>query len=130
MNGMRPIFGTGIPELDPPVLPLDPMFVDKIGFKFLTVDVEFLDLDIAGLDKFDLRKTEVDKASRNWTVNLFVPRLEITGSYKMQGDFFGLELGLSQGPMTFNVTDVLIDADVDLEDNDGKLFVPHLDLQV
>ena len=78
MNGMRPIFGTGIPELDPPVLPLDPMFVDKvtrivlsdpnfhlqIGFKFLTVDVEFLDLDIAGLDKFDLRKTEVDKASR------------------------------------------------------------------
>lgn len=30
MNGIRPIMSTGIPELDPPVLPMDPMAIDKV----------------------------------------------------------------------------------------------------
>ena len=30
MNGIRPIMSTGIPELNPPVLPMDPMAVDKV----------------------------------------------------------------------------------------------------
>ena len=33
MNGIRPIMSTGIPELNPPVLPMDPMAVDKVYLK-------------------------------------------------------------------------------------------------
>ena len=37
MNGIRPIMSTGIPELDPPVLPMDPMAVDKVAIKVFMI---------------------------------------------------------------------------------------------
>ena len=77
---MKPIMGVGLPNLRPPVPPLDPMAVDKvfhvfrdslseyfflqIDFQFLTVFIDFLNLDVKGLKNFDLGDTHVDKARK------------------------------------------------------------------
>ena len=77
---MKPIMGVGLPDLRPPVPPLDPMAVDKvfhkladssskyffhqIDFQFLTVFIDFLNLDVKGLKNFDLGDTHVDKAKK------------------------------------------------------------------
>jgi len=128
MNGIRPIMSTGIPELNPPVLPMDPMAIDKIPFTFATVQLEFLDLDIRGFQQFDLRKSHVDKDTREWNVVLFVPELKVTGRYNLEGDFFGVELGKSEGPETFNATEVIINATATLEDKNGKIHISKVDL--
>jgi hypothetical protein len=128
MNGIRPIMSIGIPELDPPVLPMDPMAVDKIPFTFATVQLEFLDLDIRGFQKFDLRKSQVDKDTRKWNVVMFVPELKVAGRYNLEGDFFGVDLGRSEGPETFNASEVLIDVTAHLEDNNGKIHISKVDL--
>jgi len=119
---------TGIPELDPPVLPMDPMAIDKIPFTFATVQLEFLDLDIRGFQKFDLRKSHVDKDTRKWNVVMFVPELKVAGRYNLEGDFFGVDLGRSEGPETFNASEVLIDVTAHLEDNNGKINISKVDL--
>lgn len=128
-EAIRPIMSTGIPELTPPVLPIDPMFVDKIEFQFVTVGVKFLDVNVRGLQHFEMKSTKVDKEDRTWRVEMSVPRLEIRGDYRMEGEFFGVDLGLSQGPESFNATDVTLTATASLEDRAGKFHASKLDMQ-
>jgi len=129
-EAIRPIMGTGIPNLKLPVLPMDPMYVDQIDFKFETVNIEFTGLDVRGLQQFVLKSTRLDKAARKWSVVLFVPRLEVAGKYRINGTL-GIDLGVSEGDETFNATDVTLTGVASLESKeDGKINLKSLDLQM
>jgi len=129
VNSIRPIMSTGIPGLNPPLPPLDPMYVDKIAFNFAQVNMEFKDLNIEGLKEYQLRSSNVDKAAREWKLVMFIPRLEVKGRYKLTGEL-GIDLGVSEGPETFNATDTTIDGTGYLTSVGGKINVQKLDLKM
>jgi len=129
VNSVRPIMSTGIPNLNPPVLPLDPMYVDKIAFKFGDVSMEFSDLNIRGLQEYELRSSSVDRANKQWKLQMFIPRLEVKGRYHLSGRL-GIDLGVSEGPETFNATNTLIDGTGYLTSVGGKINIRDLDLKM
>merc|ERR1719158_972032 len=64
---------TGIPGLNPPLPPMDPMYVDRIAFNFGQVSMEFNDLNIEGLKEYRLESSRVNKAAREWKITMFIP---------------------------------------------------------
>jgi len=127
-EAIRPYMGTGITGLKLPVLPMDPMYVDEIDFKFETVNIKFLDLDVKGIQKFVLKKSTVDKNARKWNVVMFLPRLEVVGKYRMSGSF-GIDLGVSEGPETFNATEVTLTGTASIgSDANGKFSIDGMNL--
>jgi len=129
VNSIRPIMSTGIPGFNPPLPPMDPMYVDRIAFNFGQVNMEFTDLNINGLKEYQLISSRVDKAAREWQITMFIPRLEVQGTYMLTGEL-GIDLGVSKGPETFNATQTTIDGTGYLTSVGGKINVQDLDLKM
>jgi len=133
---IRPHMATGLKGagLALPVPSVDPMFIEKIDFRFVSKiensSVQFLDTDVLGLKKFQLLKSHIDKNKRKWELQLKLPRMELYGKYKMSGEYAGLDLGFSQGDFVFNATEVLISGEVALGNKNGKVDVQGMDLEV
>jgi len=125
LGNLKSVMGVGIPEAGLP--PMDPLYIDQIEFKFGTVAVSFLDLDVRGIKEFALKKSHLDKAKKTWEVSLSVPELRVVGHYRLTGQLF-IDLGLSEGPETFNATGVDIQGVGRMERSGEKVTMEGMDL--
>merc|ERR1711868_105717 len=120
---------TGIPELDMP--PLDPINIDLIDFKFFNMTIEFVDILMKGFKTFQLKKSSVDRSARTWDIELYLPRVEAAGIYRMSGTIPpNLDLGFSTGDERFSADKVTIVASVKLGEKGDKVDVTDLDLAI
>jgi len=126
LENFRPNMETGVPELGLP--PLDPMTIDRIGFKFFNVTSEFTNTKLNGFKDFKLESSKIDKQERTWKVELFLPELKASGTYQLAGKFPpNLDLGRSTGDQRLSGKDVRLTAEMKLGKRTGdKILVTEL----
>jgi len=129
LENFKLTMSTGIPELDMP--PLDPINIDLIDFKFFNMTIEFVDILMKGFKTFQLKKSSVDRSARTWDIELYLPRVEAAGIYRMSGTIPpNLDLGFSTGDERFSADKVTIVASVKLGEKGDKVDVTDLDLAI
>jgi len=130
LNYIRSIMKDGLPDAKPPVLPMDPLQVKEMKFKFNDVDVQFRDIEVRGLINYKLRESHIDRDRKTWTIVMEIPRLEVTDKYKISGALYNLDLGVSEGAGTFNATNVITTNTAKLGKEGTKLKIESMDLEM
>merc|ERR1712080_525193 len=127
INGLRESLSSD--EITDPRLSLDPLLVDEIDFSLGTISVDFTDMECRGMKNFELVSTHVDRANRKWDISLFVPKLEMSSRYSLQGQLF-VDLGVSIGEGQYNASKVQLDASCSLGKIGSKINVDEVDLKM
>ena len=100
-------------------------------FKFFNMTIEFVNIFMKGFKTFQLKKSTVDKTGRTWDIELFIPRVEAAGIYRMSGTIPpNLDLGFSTGDERFSADKVTVIASVKLGKKGTKVDVKDLDLSI
>merc|ERR1712156_113673 len=127
INGLRESLSSD--EIKDPRLSLDPLLVDEIDFSLGTISVDFTDMEGRGMKNFELVSTHVDRTNRKWDISLFVPKLEMSSRYSLQGQLF-VDLGVSIGDGQYNASKVQLDASCSLGKIGSKINVEEVDLKM
>jgi len=92
VNGMRPLFLTGIPYLDIPVL--EPLSISNITLN--VADAAFVavlsNVQIRGLSKFVTKDLAYDRKNKLLKLTFSYPEFRATGKYKITGKIFSLPI--------------------------------------
>ncbi|XP_012263654.3 protein takeout-like [Athalia rosae] len=107
VESLKPYLKNGIPSLDIP--PCEPLHVPQVEIKQgagpVSIKSTYNDIEVRGATDFLLKSVKIDLDKERTRLKLFLPRLEMTSAYTMEGKILMLPIA-GEGKAWGNYTDI------------------------